>query len=189
MKKLILSLSITISLLCSCTNNDDLVTKNSDARISNVLKEKNYDSQKLMYRMLSNDEKRMIWIEKIDNLISIKKFNSKQIDLLIDLKSNLTVDLFDESSNNDKKAVFKTVYVKQFLKKSEKVFSPEEFNDYFYSITSKAITPPSCSCNIGSIYSCAGVSSDCVKTTFCTVSTVGCGFLTMFECTGRCYIY
>lgn len=195
MKKLILTLSIAFMLFCSCTSNDALETKNSSSRISSVLNEKNYESQKLMYQLLSKEEKHKIWTDKIDILILDSSLSDQQINLLNDLKNHLNNNLFDKTQNNDDREVFKTIYAKDFLSKAKNLFSYKYIYENFFTINgnislSKTGTPPLpvCSCNQGSIFSCAGISADCKATDKCRNDSDGCGFLGMFECNGNCYL-
>lgn len=192
MKKLILMLCISFSLISSCTN-DDSITNLENAKIQTVLNEKNYDNQKLMYQMLSKQEKHLIWSNKIDILISDSSLNNKQVHLLNDLKNHLNDDLFDKKSNNDQREVFKTIYINNFLNKAKSLFTYEYVYENFFTINGNitlskiAETKPICSCNKGSIWSCAMGTSTCVRTDKCSFDTDGCGFAGMFECNGNCY--
>jgi len=193
MKKLILTLGIVLSLLSSCTTSDDSTTNQENSKISSVLKEKNYDSQKLMYQMLSKNEKHQIWANKIDVLISDSSLNSQQIYLLNDLKNHLNVNIFDNKSNNDEREVFKTIYAKDFLNKAKYLFSYEYVHENFFTINGTsnlmkiADTKPVCSCNQTSIWSCAMNTSTCKSTDKCRTDSDGCGFAGMFECNGNCF--
>ena len=146
-----------------------------------------------MYKMLSKEEKREIWVNKIDKLLLNTNLNSRQIYLLDDLKNHLDINLFDNKSVNDEREVFKTIYVKDFLNNAETQFSYEYIYDNFFTISgdigsSKLYNPiPICSCNQGSIWSCALGVSECRATNKCRSDTDGCGFAGMFECNGNCF--
>ncbi|WP_396167159.1 bacteriocin fulvocin C-related protein [Flavobacterium sp.] len=192
MKKLILTLGIVLSLLSSCTT-DDTVTNQENSKITSVLKEKNYDTQKLMYRMLSKEEKQEIWVDKIDVLISDSSLSGQQVSLLKDLKNHLNVTLFDTKSNNDEREVFKTIYVKDFLNKAKSLFSEDYVYNNFFTISGNNSSSklydskPICSCNQGSMWSCGMATSTCRETDKCRKDSDGCGFATMFECNGNCF--
>lgn len=194
MKKLILTLSMSLLVFCSCSDNEAIEKQNNESKISAVLKEENYDTQKIMYRMLSNEEKLQIWQDKLDNMITNDGLNEKQINLIQDLKANLNANLFDNRSNNDKREIFKNVYVKDFLKKSQLLFTPKYFASSFYTISNRVaiddddLNKPDCTCNQSSIWSCAMQSSDCRPSNKCKPIPDECGFLRMYECDGRCYI-
>lgn len=192
MKKLILTLGIALSLLSSCTT-DDTATNQENSKITSVLKEKNYDTQKLMYLMLSKEEKHQIWEDKLDVLISDSSLNSQQVSLLNDLKNHLNVNLFENKSNNDEREVFKTIYAKDFLNKAKSLFTYEYVYENFFTINGNislskiADTKPICSCNKGSMWSCAMGTSTCKSTDKCRNDSDGCGFAGMFECNGNCF--
>ncbi|WP_395042858.1 bacteriocin fulvocin C-related protein [Flavobacterium sp.] len=194
MKKLILTLGIVMSFFASCNSDYETLKNDSNSRIAVVLSEKNYDSQKLMYLMLSSEDKYKIWNSKLENLIANKKLNEKQLDLLKKLKSNFTINLFDDYKNNNEREIFKNVIVKDFLKKAELTFSYEFIYNNFYTISGRVFDGgsgdplPNCTCNKGSIYSCAMQVNDCKDSLLCKSTTAGCGFMTYFECNGKCYI-
>lgn len=191
MKKLFLTLSIAVLLFCSCSNNETNDLQNRETKISAVLNEKNYDTQKIMYRMLSNEDKLQIWQNKIDNMILNDKLNKEQINLIEDLRSNLTAELFDQKKNNDAREIFKSVYVKKFINKAQFLFKPEYFASNFYELNNKVSfdsDKPDCTCNQSSIWSCAMQSNDCQSSDKCKTTSDGCGFLTMSSCNGRCYV-
>lgn len=193
MKKLILTLSMSLLLFCSCSDNEAFEKQNNESKISAVLKEENYDTQKIMYRMLSNEEKLQLWQDKLSTMIQIDELNEKQIDLIKDLKAHLNADLFDNNGNNDKREIFKNVYAKDFLKKSQSLFTPKYFTENFYNISNRIAidddgpNKPDCTCNQSSIWSCVGL-PDCKASDKCDTTTDGCGFLGFSECDGRCYV-
>lgn len=178
-------------LLNSCSS-DDTQLNSSSERIERVLREKDYETQKLMYAMLSSNEKFKIWDDKINSMIINHNLNSGQIKLLKDLKHHLSANLFDETVKNDKREIFKYVYVKEFLKKSEKLFDRDYIYINFFSLSDKKLSPelsqPNCTCNRGSMWSCAMATSDCGGGSSCSDSTSGCGFGGFFECNGKCFI-
>ena len=145
-------------------------------------------------------EKFKIWDDKIDNILEKNDITKEQSDLIYELKSRLSINLFKDIKSNDEKEIFKTIFLKNFLKKSINVFSEDFIYDNFYSISSNInyiAAPgepdegelPGCTCNRGSIWSCVGASFECKSTNKCSDTTTGCGFFTMFECNGRCFLY
>lgn len=191
MKKLLLTLIASVILFSSCSNNEANDLQNNESKISSVLNETNYDTQKIMYQILSKENKLQIWEDKIDNMILNDDLNNDQIDLIKDLRSNLNAQIFDESENNDVREIFKNVYVKNFIKRAQFLFEPGYFESNFYTLNNKVApigSQPGCTCNKTSIYSCAGNTSDCQSSSSCDTTADGCGFLTMFECNGKCYV-
>ena len=211
MKNLILSFSMAFLFFTSCSkeNEPENIIINSK-KIATVVSEKNIDNQKLMYNMLSKEEKFTLWINKLNNISLNPYFNQEQIDLINELKSNLSVDLFDSNPINDKKEVFKAIYVNDFLKKSKNLFNTDEMYLLFFTVndlkkkneTSKIAgdttlnsewdtgigwgPATNCTCNTTSIWSCAA-GIDCIyKKDNCKILASDCGFLTMYECNGKC---
>ena len=111
-----------------------------------------------------------------------------------DLRENLTASIFS-NSKNDEKEYFKNIYVPNYLKKVEKVFSVEEIELIFYSlkIAGEELAPANpggdkfCDCNKGSLFGC-GTSQNC-RSSKCTAETDGCGFLWAWECNGLCRLF
>ncbi len=191
-----LTFSIITFILMSCSNENLQNEDNLDSsKISLTLKEKNSSTQKVMYNLLSKEEKYSLWIEKINYILYNKKLNEEQAKLIIDLKRNLNINLFDDNEFNNEKVVFKVVYVKEFLEKASQIFDNEFIYDNFFNIESNLKnrgTPiyffdqfqSDCVCNASSIYGCS-YNYKCKKTD-CKFTTSGCGFLFMFECNGTC---
>lgn len=198
MKKLIFGLIASIALfnLISCSDNNEIEETSSNKRISQVLNEKNYATQKIMYSLLNEEEKFKIWSDKIDNILQKNNLTKEQSDLIYELKNNLSLNLFKDGERNDEREIFKTIFVKNFLKKTVNVFTEDFIVDNFYylsensarTVFANADDLPDCTCNIGSMWSCSG-SFECKETNKCADTASGCGFLTFFECTGRCFLY
>ncbi|GEM54013.1 hypothetical protein B0A58_03540 [Flavobacterium branchiophilum NBRC 15030 = ATCC 35035] len=209
MKKLMFLFAFIMFTFLSCSDNENANSQNSaqivNTKINEVLKEKNIISQKIMYNLLSKEDKFKIWNDRLTKIIHNDKLTEQQLNLLNDLKSQLSVSLFNNDSMNDNREIFKNVYIKTFLKKSIAVFSEEFIYNNFYTLSNKSndqiisreivlenniVGPKSkCTCNIGSIWSCSGLGtcrrSDCEP----TQNWGGCGFLMFFDCNGKCFIY
>lgn len=191
---------IMLQIFTSCTDDEKLQTE-SKQRISEVLDEENVESQRLMYSLLTKNEKFEIWESKLNKLISNDNFNTEQIKLIKELKSHFTINLFDSSIiKNDEKEIFKNIIVPKFLEEAKDLFTYETIYNSFFTIgdggefSSLDLTgqdplgKPNCTCNKGSLFSCAGIVEDCQTSRNCRVTADGCGFATMFECNGKCYI-
>lgn len=191
MKKIFFMIFILFLFVFNSCSGDDTQLDSSSVRIEKVLAEKNYETQKLMYTMLGANEKYRIWDDKISAMIKNDGLNSGQVELIEDLKRHLSINLFEETIKNDEREIFKYVYVKEFLKKSEKLFNRKYIYVNLFSISNKALSPelsqPNCTCNRGSMWSCAMATSDCGGNSRCNDSTSGCGFAGMFECNGKCF--
>lgn len=191
MKNSILLLVLVLVLSYSCSDNQQ---KNSvNLKINAVLNEKNYDSQKLMYQMLSKNEQYQLWKDKIEKLVSDTNLNNQQIMLINDLKNHININLFEKISNNDEKEVFKSIYVKDFLNKAKSLFTYEYVYVNFFTINGNISLfkiddiKPVCSCNQSSIWSCAMGAYTCKETDKCRKDSDGCGFLGFYECNGNCF--
>lgn len=191
MKKIFFTIFILFLFVFNSCTGDDTQSDLSRMRIEKVLAEENYETQKMMYAMLDSNEKYKIWDDKINAMIKNDDLNSGQVELIKDLKRHLSANLFDETVKNDEREIFKYVYVKEFLKISEKLFDRKYIYVNLFSISNKALSPelsqPNCTCNRGSMWSCAMATSDCGSSSSCDSSTSGCGFGGFFECNGKCF--
>ncbi len=85
MKKLIFTFASILCLLTSCSSNDKIEEADLNLKIDRVLKEKNNDAQRIMYNLLSADEKYMLWMDKIDKIIKEDNLNIAQLNLIYEL--------------------------------------------------------------------------------------------------------
>lgn len=180
--------SIFVFYFFSCTENESTGDSSkiiNESKVSEVLKAKDYEVQKLMYYNLSPSEKLVVWNRKFEKLSSNDKMSNIQKKIVNELRENLIIDIFIEKNNNDKAEVFKNVFVKDFLKKANHYFSPDEVYNNFYLISSRLDSGlKSCSCNIGSTFTC-GYGIQC-RGSQCRSTSTGCGFLWVYECNGNC---
>ena len=181
----LLSLSFLI-ILFSCSNDKNDSAQISKSSISTIIKIKNIDEQRIVYKLLNPEEKMSLWIEKFNIVLEDSKLNNNQKALIIDLRNNLKANYFSNEQDDDKE-YFKTIYVVNYLKKIEKVFSREQIEDVFYKVSINRIEigpKKACNCNKGSLFGC-GASASCNNKT-CEDSNTGCGFLWAWECNGVC---
>jgi hypothetical protein len=199
MKKIFL-ICIAIFAVLSCSNNEAvdsgaiLSEKPDLMKIDNVLKMTNSTAQKTAYSLLNESEKFKIWNDKIELALQNNKFNSLQKELILDIQKNLKVKDFSDG-DNDHKAYFKDIFLKNHLVKLKSSFSVNNIITLFYSIsnpstinnTSKILIitgGKNCNCNRGSMITC-NAGSGC-NTGPCTASTTGCGMFWGWECNGVC---
>ena len=178
-------LFLIVSLvLFSCSKEQTEEHETSKKRIASVLSEKDFETQKLMYSMLKKEEKREIWVNKIDVLINDSRMNSNQRELLIELRGHISNEIFSEVKN-DRKEIFKNIFINDFLKRAQKEFSNEFLYRNFYKMTANTVVAgEGCQCDRGSIWACATIWS--CEASSCKPTNDGCGFVGMFECTGKC---
>ena len=192
MKKLFTILSVFVLLsLSSCSESETTNTSNENinvSKIAEVLKEQDYDTQKLMYLNLTSDEKFKLWDDKLVKLQGDKRLSLNQRELIKELRGQFDSEVFLEKKYNDKAEVFKNIYVKDFLKKAEVLFDRNFIRDNFYNISTNRLgnsETMSCSCNVGATFTCT-YNIDCRSLQVCNSSSNGCGFLGVFECNGNC---
>jgi hypothetical protein len=179
-------------LFFSCSKDDA-----TSSKVASVLSINDSAEQKVEYSLLNSNEKFIIWDNKINSLLEDNSLNEEQKDLIKELKNNIKPKYF-EKSTNDEKEYFKNIYVKNYLKKIDKVFNRDQINSIFYSINIKrgniqnAISDTSryspritCDCNRGSLFGCG----DSCTITICGNPTPdGCGFMWGWECNGGCIL-
>ena len=114
MKKVIFGLIVSLALfnLISCSDNNEIERTSSNKRISQVLNEKNYTTQKIMYSLLNEEEKLKIWNDKIENILQKNNLTKEQSDLIYELKNNISLNLFNDGERNDEREIFKSIFVK-----------------------------------------------------------------------------
>jgi len=140
MKKLIFTL-ISMTIWFWGCQNEKLVQIQPTLSIDLIKVEKvksmpDLESQKVAFNMLNPKERHYIWYNKIDKIIkSTNKFNEEQVVLLQDFLSNLKVDLYDETKE-DQRAVFENVYLKEWNKKADVVFNDTQLYDILLTMNS-----------------------------------------------------
>lgn len=175
----------------SCSESETTNTSNENinvSKIAEVLKEQDYDTQKLMYLNLTSDEKFKLWDDKLVKLQGDKRLSLNQRELIKELRSQFDSEVFVEKKYNDKAEVFKNIYAKDFLKRAEVLFDRNFIRDNFYNISTNLLgklVTKSCSCNIGATFTCT-YKIECRSIQNCNSSSNGCGFLGAFECNGNC---
>lgn len=213
MKNLLLLLLFVGCLTTSCSEDvpseDSLVAEKSEFKINQILNEKDVESQKIKYNLLSTEEKHTIWVNKYEALINNNTFqdhkrlilNDKQKELIEELKDKLTQNVFDKNDNNEKE-YFRNIYVPNFLKRAQKVFTYDQIGVLFYKV-SESTTDISqkqqstsarvasgwvrdCNCDKGSFFSCQWGGDKCDGQASCKQSYNGCGFNWMWACNGLC---
>ena len=207
MKKIFYFTITTCLLLTSCTYQDnELLTESrpnslnleSQKKVEKVLKSKT-DDQRLSYRLLSENEKYYLWMNKLDELLENNSFSSKQINLINEIKGKIEPSIFKKENING----FKYITLKSWLIKARKVFSKAEINYAFSSINSypspeeleKIVSSKesiqqkrqpkyyNCSCSLQDDYC---VFSICNTIWACKSDTWGCGTFWLEDCDGEC---
>lgn len=157
-----------------------------------MLKEKNPEVQKIMFRTLSPNEKSDIWREKIDFEINNSKLNNEQLQYLGNLKEFIEPKLFT-NEEIEKKSKNKLLELKEkaiylfgvsIAYKILNSLATNEIDLLNYKIIDGDGDLPNCNCSQSSDYcsgktNCKWVVADCK-------SQSGCGTLWIFPCDARC---
>lgn len=211
MKKLLLL--FVISLIASCsqdsTTEGKLVAEKSEFKINQMLNEKDPENQKLKYILLSSQEKHSIWLNKYESLVNNGStltskgmlLNDKQKELIEELKNKLTQNIFDENDNNEKE-YFRNIYVPNFIKRAQKVFTYDQIGSLFYKLSESPTNIShekqsasarvasgwvrDCNCDKGAFFSCQWGGDKCDGQASCKQTFSGCGFNWMYACNGLC---
>lgn len=213
MKKNIFKTLCILLLAClfpSCSQNsneeESFITANSQYKIDKVLTTKIESDQRIEYSLLSKEEKFALWFQKYESLINDDMFlntesiilNDEQKQLVEELKNKLSQNIFDEV-DNDEKEYFQNIYVPDFLKRAQKVFTYDEIGLIFYklstpnadtslkqlALSTDANSEKDCNCNIGAFFTCQWGQNLCEESR-CASSLTGCGFTWNYPCDGDC---
>ena len=193
-KKLSLLALVMVSLIFySCNKNEDLGLQlnDSSSKIANVLSINDFEKQKIAFELLNSDEKYTIWENKLENLINSGELNVSQIEIVRNMLSKFTPEVYTES---EYRAYFNTIITKDFVVKANKLFTADELNNYFYSMSGlqdrRYDDGRSCNCNNATIggFDCSGIdfrhctapSAGCRDTSF------SCGVFNTSPCDGIC---
>lgn len=198
---------LTISCSQDSTDEDSLATEKSEYKIDQVIDQKNEEDQKVAYTLLSNGERYTLWVKKYESLLNdgtlLKSgkisLNSKQKLLIEELKNKLTESVFDVKDNNEKE-YFRNIYVPDFLKRAQKVFTYDEIGLIFYKISkpttdislkklavsARANSEKDCDCNVDGFFTCQWGQNLCKETNNCVDKSSGCGFNWAYPCDGDC---
>lgn len=189
-----------VSTLFFISCSDDAVSVNDqlDAfQLKSATKMKTVEEERLVFGMLDNSEKFLIWKDKLENILATEKLNSIQKSLIRELLSKIKIEAWDK--NDDYHAYFTNIYLKNFLSRAGSNFDDTKMVNYFYrtapineleaSISkANASRASNCAClKTELIHFDCGIFNTSTCTTSSTCSTVdGCGALNTSFCDGRC---
>ena len=184
---------VVLNFSCNKANN-----QNEDfsvvSKTEKVIAMSDKEAQKVAFsEHLSPGEKFLLWINKLNFILNqTPDINSAQRQLVLDLKQNISEDIFSGISSRDQ---FMNIFGNAWLLKAEKSFGRELFIVFFTSISldfveknssgTTNLVVPKCKCSAISDY-CA-TDYRCNANIDCEQSSFGCGFLGLFICDGRCF--
>lgn len=195
MKKLILTLTLIGLIMISCSDENEKIDI-TNQKISTVREESNEDTQRIMYNLLTGQERLELWIKTLDDMVLKHNLNNNQKNILVELKANLNAGVFDSTIvNNDAREIFNEVYSKDFIKRARLIFTDQYLYDNLFSLRviesieedGGSNGPFDCGCRVTTIWNCGGpVTPWTCKSVSCTELAEGCGFLGNSTCNGKC---
>lgn len=155
------------------------------------------ETRQAAYGTLSSQEKFEFWQAKFSKDISSGQFSDEQINRIKDFAHSVKPEFF---TKGDKKEIFKSITLPNWIKDNATIFTADEVFDLFFNInintagnfSKKAISRNSvaakdCHCAVGSRYTCyigGGQFGTCTRVLGCTKLSTGCGALWDDECDG-----
>jgi hypothetical protein len=176
-----------------CEDQPSLDTGINLSKIENVQVLKD-EAQRLSFSMLNEKEMQFIWDQHFQKVLSQNSLTDSQVKLIAELRTINKIKLFSANmSENSKREV-----EKQWVTKALKSFDKNQLHNLVYSFEPKldvVVSPsagannrtaelPDCSCNTTSLFTC-GELAEC-NTNGCLLTTIGCGFLWLWDCDGKC---
>ncbi len=159
-----------------------------------ILDKPNMDQMRDLYRSYTSQQKKIVWQDKINQVIELGSWNSSQLSLLQELKVKIdnfsfelnapdadNVRLDFENWSNAALSVFTKVQIYNI------VAVPNDFNNIDAPMGAGGNND--CECNKGSVVSCVfNLVSGCNKAACVPPNGAsdGCGFLWNFKCDGKC---
>lgn len=151
----------------------------------------NLDVMRNVYQSYTPNEKKLVWEDKLNQVIDLNMWNETQMNLLQELKLKVSSATFDEnwSGINDFRAGIEVWYLSALNSFSQvqlyNMFAvPHDFINA--DAPTGAGSTVDCECNKGSAISCVyNIAGNCNEKK-CNVEAMGCGFMWAFDCDGLC---
>ncbi|PJR04747.1 bacteriocin fulvocin C-related protein [Avrilella dinanensis] len=186
----------------SCSSEEDPQSID-ETKVQYVRSSTNNQITKAAYQLLTSEEKRYIWADRVDYILRNEKLNNEQVSFLNELKQDMTASVFVDNSreniefkgkyNSDRLSIFEpyqgyyyfsslgnmTVYGSWSSIASDK----SKWNDNTIAIEHIGIfngKDDDCMCNQGSMVN-PGCDDPCDED---TETSTGCGFLFLWSCNG-----
>ena len=149
------------------------------------------DVMRSVYKTYTPNEKKLVWEDKLDQVIAVNMWNETQMSMLLELKVKVATASFDENwsgigSFKSNLEVWYASALNQFTRvQLYNMFAvPHDFINTDAPIG--AGSNKDCECNKGSAISCVfTLAGDCGKLQ-CVEDSFGCGFAWMWPCNGLC---
>lgn len=150
--------------------------------------------QRLAYNLLTSGEKALLWTQKLTTILKSDLLNEQQRSHIEKLNSFINSTRFEKSDDG---TLLVDSFAKSWCMEGLNYFTKDEIKSIAFSINTidpndikfknGIITPnltelPDCNCNSTSAFSC----NSCSAPAKCKETSMGCGFLMLYECDGRC---
>lgn len=208
MRKLLIILALPCLLLVSCDDKETLSSASSTSTSSEPVAKSvpvpgsgNYvrsqfvqlpiEEQKELYNSMTPQSRYNLWAEKLTSLRELVVFDSDQIERIDELDQRISYKEFDPTS--EEYQIFMNDFMPAFNQKARMVFSVEQLYYGFgslddYSAVAAGPQPPVIdrikNCNCSKAVNLCGTQVACAGS--CTNSEIGCGYLWLYSCNGRC---
>lgn len=210
MRKLFLILALPCLLLASCEEKELVNDTNSSATTTDpapVAKtlstpgSGNYtraqfvalpiEQQKELYKTISAEARYNLWKDKLAQMQEMISFDSQQMGSIIELDNRITSQEFNPAT--EEYQIFVTEFMPGFNLKARQYFSVEQLYYAFGSLddfnaVAAGPQPPAIdrikNCNCNKAVNLCGTQIACAGN--CTNSEIGCGYLWLYSCNGRC---
>lgn len=149
------------------------------------------DVMRNVYKTYTPNERKLVWEDKLDQVIAVNMWNETQMSMLLELKVKVSAASFDENWSGmgyfkSSLEVWYTSALNQFTRvQLYNMFAvPHDFINSNAPIG--AGSGVDCECNKGSAISCVfNIAGDCGKAN-CSSDPSGCGFMWLWPCNGLC---
>ncbi len=184
---------IVMVIAFGCEENPSINKSIDLSKIENVKALKS-EAQRLSFSMLNEKEKQLIWDQHFEDVLSQNSLTNAQVQLISELKSLNTENLHSEMTTVSSRIEME----KDWLARAETLFGKDQLRNLAYGLDSKLTTKAyveisssaaakeditTCSCNTTSMFTC-GELATCNGS--CLTTTVGCGFMWLWDCNGKC---
>ncbi|MGC4104543.1 bacteriocin fulvocin C-related protein [Ferruginibacter sp.] len=180
---------VAISCKKTATKKEDDQSITNESSISQVLLSENLQEQKNMYKLLTANEKAVIWKRKFEKALTNKELTAEQKAFITKIKETIDPQLFSQ----DKTYFIKTLNEKEIKSTAIKLFGISTAHALLCSISNQAVldastlnpslAPQKCTCSKSDDW-CDGALT--CQSAGCTDTSGGCGLLWAYDCNGNC---
>lgn len=166
-------------------------------KISRVLATSDVHDLSSVYAAMTPAERKAVWLAHIDSLISSNQYTPMQMNQVLELKSMLNSFSF-EGSNSD----FIVNELQDWLSVASTILSEEQIYLLCFTLCDNMVEEmdrldmlpsggnppqrPDCNCKIKNLFACMAHPANCRTISCSSKSGIGCGWLMIQECTGKC---